>query len=434
MKLNNFYTSKSIEFVILFIGLTIGYFKGQGEIIGLVLLSLVGLSLFKLWKGKISAAIDILIVLLFLEPFNRVYIKWIPYLFYQYLIVIIGLIFLTRYKQKPQSLAFILFLLYFILELLNGFRFYNWDNTRQVLLQSSTILSFAVIGISVHINNENLDRILNSLRRGSLLIAGIILARYISGGIEYTWIKSTSEATNGLAPVQISFYLSLGAFCFFIKSFSTKKTTSFIFAVAFFTLEVTLMLLSFSRGGLYFLGILIFIYFILSPIKVSNFLYVILFIPLALGVYSYVTRSTNGLIIERYAKKGTSGRDLLVKYGWEIFKLNPIIGIGTGNYYEEVSKEKYYGIRSGAHNEFIRSGAENGILGLIFYFSSILFLLWEIFRKKQKVPHYYLAIIFVILFCMVTVHNGLKLGLQSFLLFLAIGMLNSSKKSTISST
>jgi O-antigen ligase len=72
----------------------------------------------------------------------------------------------------------------------------------------------------------------------------------------------------------------------------------------------------------------------------------------------------------------------------------------------------------GSHNEFIRSLAEHGLLGLFTYCIFYLLLFVELFKRKTVQRQY--AIYFFVLYCMMLVHNGLKISLQPFLLILVI--------------
>ena len=87
------------------------------------------------------------------------------------------------------------------------------------------------------------------------------------------------------------------------------------------------------------LGLMIAVSFFLQKEKK----YIFLVIPLSILLYwgiGFVSDVTEGKIIDRYTQEGTSSRDLLAGFGWEMFLENPVTGIGTANYYFEVKKSK----------------------------------------------------------------------------------------------
>ncbi len=75
--------------------------------------------------------------------------------------------------------------------------------------------------------------------------------------------------------------------------------------------------------------------------------------------------------------------------------------------------------KSGAHNEYVRAAAEHGIFGLIFYWGFYIFLFLEIWNRGQPQKQY--AVYFFVLFCLIIVHNGLKIAIQPLIMMLAVG-------------
>ena len=131
------------------------------------------------------------------------------------------------------------------------------------------------------------------------------------------------------------------------------------------------MILTFSRGGLYFFGAIFLILNIENLRKLKfNFsliLGMIFFLVIGNYIYNFIVIETDGAVIDRYNEEGVSNRDVLVDVGINIFKDNPIFGVGTGNFNMVAMDQKYFGEISGAHNEFVRVLAEHGIICFIFY-------------------------------------------------------------------
>jgi O-antigen ligase len=180
----------------------------------------------------------------------------------------------------------------------------------------------------------------------------------------------------------------------------------------------TVMILTFSRGGLYFIGATAMLFLYYNRAKMGQYFKFIFLVPVAFFIYSYVVNQTGGKIVERYEQEGTSNRDQLVKIGFKIFLDNPVFGVGTSNYNTTIVKEKLFNQESGAHNEFIRAAAEHGIFGVVFYWGFYILLFLNIIRRKQPQKQY--AMYFFVLFCLIMIHNGLKISLQPILIMLAI--------------
>jgi O-antigen ligase len=180
----------------------------------------------------------------------------------------------------------------------------------------------------------------------------------------------------------------------------------------------TVMVLTFSRGGLYFLLAIVGLFLYYNRAQMASYFKFLFLVPVALFIYSYVVKETGGKIVERYEQEGASSREILVSVGFELFLRNPVTGVGTGNYNTRIVKEKLFFVESGAHNEFVRAAAEHGVIGLVLYWGFFLVLFLNIIRRRQPQQQY--AMYFFVLFCLITVHNGLKISLQPFLLMLAI--------------
>jgi O-antigen ligase len=125
------------------------------------------------------------------------------------------------------------------------------------------------------------------------------------------------------------------------------------------------------------------------------------------------------MAVYRYSELNTTNRTDLFLYGWKIFVDNPLIGVGTGNYYTVVNSREFLGSKSGAHNELTRAVAEHGIVGLVVW----LWFLWAAFRDSYSValgdtrPLRVALILFAFLGMF---YNGLKLIIQPMLILVAL--------------
>lgn len=361
----------------------------------------------------------ILPYLIFTEIFVRAYVLVIPYLFMPYLYILLFSVLMLRNgaNVKLHSRSFILFFLYFLIEFINYTRADNSDIARGLLMFTFSLTVMLMWGSFNVITPGNLNQILKHIKYASIYLCGIVLARYLRGDIEFSGVSS-SESTNGLAPVQISGYLGFSCTIFFFTIISGVESKKIMLNIVLLTVSAVIMLLSFSRGGLYFLAIMMVLYFIFNWSDVKSYFVFLLIIPLSLLIYNYVYEKTEGLLIERYQEEGSSGRDELVKAGIAIFLQEPLAGVGLGNFNEEVKKRGLYTQEAGAHNEFIRVGAEDGLLGIITFWGFFASLFFEIMGRSKIQKEY--GLYFLVFFCLICVHNGLKIAIQPFILLLAI--------------
>lgn len=370
-------------------------------------------------KGNLSAFFTWLPYIVYNEIFVRGFAKWYPYLTLQYLYIgCFAILFFTVPRLKrPHSNAWFFLIIFTFLEIANDVYPDKIAIGRQILTQSFALL-LPVIWASYYVLKPvMINKLLNNIKVASVYLAGIVFVAHITGKISYG-LFSNSEASNGLAPVQLSGYLGLGCILFFLSIMNPQELKNRMINIGVLAIVATVMVLTFSRGGLYFLGAVVSMFFLYNRDKLANYARILIFIPIGIFIYMYVVNQTGGKILARYEQEGTSNRDVLVSIGFHIFSEHPIFGVGTGNYNTTIVKEKLYPEESGAHNEYVRAAAEHGIIGIFFYWGFYIFLLLEILKRKQPQKQY--AMYFFVIFCMIIVHNGLKIAIQPLLIVLAI--------------
>ena len=345
----------------------------------------------------------------------------VPFLFMQYFIIAIFFILLLSQKKstlKMHSKAFVLLIFFCLIDFLDTLRSYDATLARSIFINTLSITIIATWASFNFLEPKVMNRILNHVKLASIFLCGIIMARRFFGPPVSYGLTSMSEALNGLSAVQMSGYLGVAASIFFFSLVDNKEKKQFWLNLFFLTLIAIQMVLSFSRGGIYFLGIIMLVFFFFNRKHVRSYFILFLLIPISFGVLNYVTEKTHGLVEERYAEEGNSGRSDLVKAAFELFISNPLVGVGTANFADEISKNKLYNEESGSHNEFARAAAEHGILGLITYWGFFIILFFEIIGRSRNQREY--ALYFLILFCLIIVHNGLKISIQPYILAFVI--------------
>lgn len=388
----------------------------------LVMLLVFGTAMYVLLQGFIGKkenAFAALPYLCYIEIYCRDRIMEIPYLFLPYFFILFFVMMLIKQwpvlKFHSRSFAFLFF--FVVIEVVNSSRSTDPENSR-VLVASSVALFFISLWASCNVlTNTEINRLLYNVKLAGIFICGIILVSQITHDISYGTF-SMSEAMNGLAPVQISGYLGLCSILYFLSIMQQNGRGMLLINITAFLVSTTFLALSFSRGGLYFLAATIGLYFLFNFRKVSNLYLLLLLVPIAFLAYTFTIETTNGLILERFNDTNTSGRNLLVDAGLSLFSMNPLIGFGTGNFNAAILEQQLYHITSGAHNEFIRVLAEHGLAGFVPYVLFYLSLGIDILKRKKF--WFQMAAFLFVLFCMIIIHNGLKISIQPLILFIII--------------
>ncbi|MGI9192874.1 MAG: O-antigen ligase family protein [Chitinophagaceae bacterium] len=417
-------------------------FQGAGVLLGLGVLPaaglilavtvVIGLMVSRITQRRLPEAIQLLMILHFLQPYLRTYAKSLPYFFVELSTIIFVMLYLREYAtQTVTELRTVLTLMavYFVIEVVSYTEYSEWMHYRAVLGNSLALTMLVYAGVKRTKVVLPIEKIIRILLLSGALLAGVILSAHLRGNIEYD-SESNFEASNGMGPVQLSFYLALTAFLFFYKFFNESDSKQKIFYVSQMLLVAGLSALTFSRGGLYFLGAYTAFYLFFNRHKFSkakNSTYMaIVFVPMLFFAYSTVLNITGEKVVERFEEEGTGNRDVLLDYGIQIFQENPALGVGTSGFFEYVSQPRLWGKKSGAHNEFVRSLAEHGMLGGIIYFGFVIACFVGIKARRLPLDEKSVYYIFMFSYIAGTIHNGQKIGLQCFMVFLAISPLTSN--------
>lgn len=412
-------------------GLLVGFKIIPSILLEIILILWTVNILFDALKYDLSIAINKLPYLLLIEPYSRVYLLNIPFLFMQYIIIFIYILFQLNSNEKIRKTYpwLFLFSVTILFEILNSMRTIDFRFTRSVLVNSLALFSCVSLGRQYLLSNDKLFKLFKNLSYAGLMLTGVIAVAHFQGEINYN-TESNFESSNGMPPVQLSFYLSFTIVVTYIIYLKYNLLKSSVLYLSIMSIEIVIMILTFSRGGLYFFGAIFLILNIENLRKLKfNFsliLGMIFFLVIGNYIYNFIVIETDGAVIDRYNEEGVSNRDVLVDVGINIFKDNPIFGIGTGNFNMVAMDQKYFGEISGAHNEFVRVLAEHGIICFIFYVFFFISLTLHVWNNKSRLTYFIIPIILILAFNFGSIHNGLKLSLQSFALFISIAYVNNS--------
>jgi len=198
---------------------------------------------------------------------------------------------------------------------------------------------------------------------GPILSVAFITFIAIRSSSNLTFSNNSNFVTSGgFGPNQVSNALGLGAllaFLFVLDKSSNLKLRVLMFGAMFFCGIQSA--LTFSRGGLYSAGgaAVLALLFLMrdrrSRVKVI-LVAAILFVTINFIVLPRLDSFTGGALSTRFQKTDPTGRDRIAYTELDVWKANPILGVGPG-------QGKIW-TGAAAHTEFTRILAEHGTLGL----------------------------------------------------------------------
>lgn len=353
------------------------------------------------------------------------YENLVPYLTLQYFYILVFTIFIINNIRSttPHSRIFVFLLIFFLFEFFNGLSPDRPKLLRSILINSSSLILASVWACYLRLTPQTINKFIASVKIAGLGLVGIVIVAQLTGKIDYGNFSS-SEASNGLAPVQLSGYLSFVSVLMFFSVMSAQEKKQRLIYIISFAVTTGVMILTFSRGGLYFLGAIIATYLFFHRKNLGNYFKFLLMVPLGIIIYNIAIERTEGALLRRYGNKESSNRDVLVQAGFELFAKYPLLGVGTSNFGTAIVREKLFSQESTAHNEFVRAIAEHGIFGLVTYWGFFISLFIIIYNRKGVNREF--SVYFIMLFSFILIHNGLKISLQQILFIMAIANPNTN--------
>jgi len=359
------------------------------------------------------------------------------------------LAFLSRKNFHPIGAALLLMALPGIL----------YDESNQVVLADIVNGYLPPVGLAIGVGlwgsiKPTDELITNAMRLiwfGCVAVLACIVIRTPSYDDLNLSLSSSLSTSGGTSANQASTILGLGmllSFYSFYKGhrFSGTRVLDIVFMMVF----ALQGLLTFSRGGI-LVGVLAILFIILLPSdsrdpvsgkkeKSGSFLKNLMFIALGLGflflAFLVVDSITGGLLTLRYkgettgtsagyAEKNldkiTSGRSDIFVYDMEIWKENPMFGVGSGaSPYIRMEKE---GALIAPHVELSRLLAEQGVPGLIF-FLLLLYLGARIWLNRKKIPQSDMLMALYIVALATSFHAAMRTFVTPFFMTLSAMALN----------
>jgi len=186
---------------------------------------------------------------------------------------------------------------------------------------------------------------------------------------------------------------------------------------------------TFSRGGMLTAVIMLFILILVTYLKINykgrvKLNYLIIFVVAAmLGIWTYSSIETGGLIEKRYANQDAAGRvkesqftgrEKILSTELEYFLENPVFGIGVAKGVE-LRKESTGNVIL-SHNEISRMLAEHGSFGIM---ALLILLFTPLILYLDNKDHIYL-VCFLIFWLLTINHAAMRLAAPAFVYALSI--------------
>ncbi|MCC9061700.1 O-antigen ligase family protein [Flavobacterium piscisymbiosum] len=245
-----------------------------------------------------------------------------------------------------------------------------------------------------------------------------------------TGTQSNFETSGGFGPNQVSTALGLGMFVLFTQLVLFSKSKMTIVINSFLLLFITYRgIVTFSRGGIItavvMIVCLLFLLYRFSNAKgKSKFVLVFILTGLmAVGVWTYSSFQTRGLIEKRYANQDARGREKKDKLGGReqimneevtLFLENPLLGVGAGMG-KQIRKEAF-GEEVASHNEITRMLSEHGLFGV---FGLLILIITPFVLYINNRQHLYFLSFFV--FWLLTInHAAMRTAAPAFVYALSL--------------
>ena len=242
--------------------------------------------------------------------------------------------------------------------------------------------------------------------------------------------QSNFETSGGFGPNQMATVLGLGIFLFFVQVLINSPNKLLQLTNAGIVLIFAFRgLVTFSRGGIYtglvMIVLLLVVVYLESGFKGKSKIILIVFFSVlaSLGVWTYSSLQTRGMIDKRYAnedalgrKKASqlTGREELITSELQMFLDNPFLGVGVGRNKEY--REELTGIKAASHNELTRILAEHGSLGILALLILIFTPLVLYLTHRQNI----FALPFIVFWLFTINHAAMRIAAPAFIYALSL--------------
>jgi O-antigen ligase len=221
---------------------------------------------------------------------------------------------------------------------------------------------------ALEFRRAELQRLLLAILAPTVAMGFFVFITLFTRDVAFSSSGANEEITGGIGANQVASALSLGAMAAFFYIFLIRRDRRLRYVMIFVALALLgLAVLTFSRAGLWnTVGpLVVAIFFMLQDRqRIFNVLAILLVIGLLVFYVSFpvLNNLTGGAVLLRFVDIDTTGRDVLIQIDYEIFKDNPVWGVGVGE--SPPYHVPYFGYPKPSHTEYTRLLAEHGYLGV----------------------------------------------------------------------
>jgi hypothetical protein len=212
-----------------------------------------------------------------------------------------------------------------------------------------------------------------------LATAGLVLSGFAGASITFG-TESSFAASGGYGPNQVSSMMGLGgllaALLLFTAHGSVLIRGTLALSAGWLMVQSAL---TFSRGGIYGAagGIAVALFFIVQDPRLRVRVIAVSAMALLVGAEFMLPRLneiTAGRFEERFTDTSGTGRERLFSADLEIWRENPVFGVGAG--IAAYMRPAHGAMQAASHTEQSRLLSEHGLLGLV----ALLILCWTLAR------------------------------------------------------
>ena len=206
---------------------------------------------------------------------------------------------------------------------------------------------------------------------------------------------SSNFAFSGYGPIHISTSISF-LLCLLLITNHLYKLWNYKIIITFVSMiYLLLMILTFSRAGLFMLIISMSLVLIFQKNKLKFLFPIVVFsLIFYLFIYPIISDVTYGAVEDRFGEVTPSSRVDLIKSDFNIFLDYPFFGVGLGRAYLYRDSFDQVISLSKSHTEFTRFLSEQGLFG--FLCNIIYFLIFMHRIKSEKFSHILPLVIFFV--------------------------------------
>ncbi|MGE3818355.1 MAG: O-antigen ligase family protein [Isosphaeraceae bacterium] len=398
---------------------------GKTSVMSAIIVTLGGASIGLCAFGFHNHGFLVLAYMSSLEPALRLNSHRLPYNFLEYVVIAACIVPFLRTKVAARW-GSVAFALYIVLEAVDVFRSdtqlgYGEEVRtgvfRNIVILGSAKLGMLILGARSDLSGRGILAVILAYLVGSTTLALNGAMNLLGGGVRWG-TASNFQITGGMGPNQIGMLLAFGGICILCSLRLSRSRLFRALLVGLLGLHVLTCVATFSRGPAIALGVGVLIY-LASQATRNPVIWLpvgVVLIGVVVGATWLIYETSESRLADRYLKKGISNRDTIARGALSLFLENPVLGVGTGNFYaESVRRDIIQGVETGTHNEATRSLAEHGAVGGLIYGLFLAFSFHRAFTLSRGEGRVVRLLLFLMWFFSES-YNGLKLNAQSFAL------------------